>query len=344
MRENEREAQIQRALKALESGKYASLGEAVVAFNVPKSTLGHRKMGHQTRRKAHEKEQLLSSAAEEAIVKWILKLDDWRFPPRLDRLWEKVNVLAKGEERKRYGQATSALPPHIRQNWITVPQSAPWTCSTICSANQPSTSKLHANNLLTIKDHFRKLATLICTHIKPNAISNVDEKGTLLGQTAKAKMIGRRGKKNPYVKQHGSRKMVTLIGAVTASSFGLFGPLQHFYGIGIDEHFRDYGESFGFAPQHFLPIYLEARRKAYSLANIESAFRATGIIPLNSRILTKPRVNPEVQGELESVLLEKTLYTKCQLRQQTNAALTFVKTATPGTVCNLILCYGGNYK
>ena len=36
MRENEREAQIQRALEALESGKYASLGEAAVAFNVPK--------------------------------------------------------------------------------------------------------------------------------------------------------------------------------------------------------------------------------------------------------------------------------------------------------------------
>ena len=74
MRENEREAQIQRALKALESGKYASLGEAIVAFNVPKSTLGHRRMGHQTRRKAHEKEQLLSSVVEEAMVKWILKL------------------------------------------------------------------------------------------------------------------------------------------------------------------------------------------------------------------------------------------------------------------------------
>ena len=76
MKENEREAQIQHALKALESGKYASLGEAAIAFNVPKSTLGHRRMGHRTRRKAHEKEQLLSAAAEEAIVKWILKLDD----------------------------------------------------------------------------------------------------------------------------------------------------------------------------------------------------------------------------------------------------------------------------
>ena len=75
MKENEREAQIQCALKALESGKYTTLGEAAIAFTVPKSTLGHRRTGRQTRRKAHEKEQLLSAASEEAIVKWILKLD-----------------------------------------------------------------------------------------------------------------------------------------------------------------------------------------------------------------------------------------------------------------------------
>ena len=50
-------------------------------------------------------------------------------------------------------------------------------------------------------------------------ISNVDEKGFLLGQAAKAKVIGHRGKKNPYVKQYGSREMVTLFEAITASGF-----------------------------------------------------------------------------------------------------------------------------
>ena len=104
-----------------------------------------------------------------------------------------------------------------------------------------------------------------------------------------------------------------------------------------DHYFRDRGGEFGLAPQHFLPIYLEARRKAYSLANIESAFRITGIVPLNSRILTNPPSRVEAQGEVESVLLERTPYTKCQLRQPTNAALTFVKIATPGKVYNHIL-------
>ena len=44
---------------------------------------------------------VLSAATEEAIVKWILTLDDWGFPPRLDCLWEKVNVLAKAEKEAR---------------------------------------------------------------------------------------------------------------------------------------------------------------------------------------------------------------------------------------------------
>ena len=44
-------------------------------------------------------------------------------------------------------------------------------------------------------------------------------------------------------------------------------------------YFHNHGANFSFAPQHFLPIYLEARRRAYSLANIESPFRM-GSYPL----------------------------------------------------------------
>ena len=124
MKENEREAQIQRALKALESGKYTTLGEAAIAFNIPKSILGHRRMGRQTRPKAHEKEQLLSAATGEAIVKCILKLDGWGFPSRLDRLWEKINVPAKVEKEARQQEAQAEgsrrlVYNHIVQNWIT---------------------------------------------------------------------------------------------------------------------------------------------------------------------------------------------------------------------------------
>ena len=46
---------------------------------------------------------------------------------------------------------------------------------------------------------FSKLAALIRNHnIKPNAISNVDERGFLLGQATKAKVVGQHRKKNTH--------------------------------------------------------------------------------------------------------------------------------------------------
>ena len=63
---NESEAQIQRALKGLESGKYTSLGEAAIAFNVP--------LVIEECAVRLEKEQLPSAAAKEATVKFILGL------------------------------------------------------------------------------------------------------------------------------------------------------------------------------------------------------------------------------------------------------------------------------
>ena len=80
MKENERGAQIQRVPKALESGKYTSLGEAAIAFNVPKSTWSSNGPSDSTQ--STRKKSNYSPLPEEAIMKWIMKLDNWGFPPR----------------------------------------------------------------------------------------------------------------------------------------------------------------------------------------------------------------------------------------------------------------------
>ncbi|PUU83525.1 hypothetical protein B9Z19DRAFT_1119003 [Tuber borchii] len=85
---NDREDPIAQAIQSLEIGKCSSLSKAVVAFDIPKSTLGHRMNGHQRWQKAHEGDQILSPAAEKAIVQWILKLEPHGFPARLDRVWQ----------------------------------------------------------------------------------------------------------------------------------------------------------------------------------------------------------------------------------------------------------------
>jgi len=65
------------ALKGLDTGVFSSLQEAADAYGLPKSSLGHRKNGRQTRDIAHQDQQIFTPAAEKAIVKWILKLDDF---------------------------------------------------------------------------------------------------------------------------------------------------------------------------------------------------------------------------------------------------------------------------
>lgn len=64
---------------------------------------------------------------------------------------------------------------------------------------------------------------------------------------------------------------------------GCFGPLQNYYGKGVETFLRNTGQVIN--KTNFLPILYEARRKAYTPENIASAFAASGIIPFNPRIV-----------------------------------------------------------
>ena len=80
--------------------------------------------------------------------------------------------------------------------------------------------RVYANDYTTIKDYTKKLGKVLAEHnIKDYNISNVDEKGIILGYSAKTKVITQRGRKNPYVKQDGKHEMLTLVEAVSANGF-----------------------------------------------------------------------------------------------------------------------------
>ena len=53
----DREARIEKAIKAYRENEFTSIGEAAIAFDLPKSTLGHRLQGRENRQKAHEDQQ-----------------------------------------------------------------------------------------------------------------------------------------------------------------------------------------------------------------------------------------------------------------------------------------------
>ena len=74
----------------------------------------------------HNQDELIfSPAAEKAIVKWILKLDDYGFPPRVDILMGLVKNLAKEEAARQVPVQNFAVGKKpaqsniIGKNWVT---------------------------------------------------------------------------------------------------------------------------------------------------------------------------------------------------------------------------------
>jgi hypothetical protein len=65
------ESNIEEAIAAFEAKRYSSIRATARAFSMPYSTLHSRIAGTTSRRNAHKSEQLLSSAEESILYKWI---------------------------------------------------------------------------------------------------------------------------------------------------------------------------------------------------------------------------------------------------------------------------------
>ena len=116
---------------------------------------------------------------------------------------------------------------------------------------------------------------------------------------------------------------------------GLFSPLQREYSKAIEDYHNRTG--LGINHSTFLIHYKHARSQAYTQANIESAFRATGIFPFNPRVALKSDPPPPPSPASTSFILDRTPYTTCQLRAQPNRALEFARIGTRGQICDAIL-------
>ena len=257
-----------------------------------------------------------------------------------------------------------------------------------------------------IQTHFRKLEKVIRDNdIKDNSITNVDEKGFVMGISPRTCCITKRGRKNPRVKQDGKREFITALEAVSADGFvfpsfliakgskhrfdwyknvheedkdarfavskkgwtdnimamhwltevydpisrercpmpgkrllildghvshinytflswcethgiivfcfpphsthllqpldvGLFGPLQKHYRKAVEDFFLT--TSHGINRAIFFPTYKQARAKAYTVENIKAAFRVTGTIPLNPRVVLSQLAKPTAKSRSQS--------------------------------------------
>ena len=156
-----------------------------------------------SRVEAHEKQQRLTPAEENAIVKWFFSQDDIGFPPRLDM----VKDMALHLEKKRLG----VLPPSLGKNWVSRFRKRHSRLALKLST-QLERQRAYANDLEILSDYFAKLGGLIRQYrLGPAQIFNMDEKGFMMGLAAKAKVLCRRGRPNPRVTHDGKQELVTVI-------------------------------------------------------------------------------------------------------------------------------------
>ena len=249
--------------------------------------------------------------------------------------------------------------------------------------------RAYANDPKVINDDFRKYNRIRIQHsIGPEDIYNLDEKGFMMGMSAKTKVVTKVGRRNPRVTHDGKRELITDLETIRASgtclppflifkakaghSMGwyeslddpnvllayspkgwtdetlgfqfitrhfnrfaqpsvpgrkrlifldghsshinwnfcmfclkneiillclpahsthllqpldvaVFGPLQHFYGLAVDDFSRQQGG--GIHKGVFWSLLRKAREKAITSDNIKSAFRSTGLIPYYPKIV-----------------------------------------------------------
>jgi hypothetical protein len=92
------------ALEAIQSNKKLSLRAAAKLYNVPETTLRHRRNGMPTRRDSPVNSKKLTQIEEEAIVRYILELATRSFPPRLCGVEDMANQLLRVRDAPPVGK------------------------------------------------------------------------------------------------------------------------------------------------------------------------------------------------------------------------------------------------
>lgn len=186
--------------------KILSIRKAAIQHGIPKSTLVDRINGRQSHSVAQEDRQRLSPGEEAAILAWVLRLQAWGWPPRVQQVRSMANelLLAKGDKKP------------IRPNW---PQKFMTRHPEVKTAYIPPLDKERAmaQDPEILSGWFDLyLQTKTTYEVDERDIYNMDEKGFMQGVIAKLKvMISKYDKKKAYMTQCGNREWVSLIECVS---------------------------------------------------------------------------------------------------------------------------------
>ena len=191
-----------------------SIRQAALKFNVPKSTLGARRLGIQTRSEAHVAQKNLTPAQEDFLVNWLKTLGRRAIPLSQPMLAAHVSKICGKSIGKNWTKRFMSRHPELRIKWTTSLER--------CRAQQL--------NPTVVGKYFKMIQGLIDEfHIEPCNIYNMDEKGVQLGISDRIAAIIDRDQQSVYQIEDGNQDIITIIETVCANGSTLH-PLVIFQG------------------------------------------------------------------------------------------------------------------
>ena len=98
------ERRIILAIQAIENNKNLSCRQAAKIYEIPEATLRHRMNGRTSKPDSRNARRKLTNSEEDAIVQYILDLDERGFPPRIASVEDMTNLLLEKRGGGRVGQ------------------------------------------------------------------------------------------------------------------------------------------------------------------------------------------------------------------------------------------------
>lgn len=168
------------------------------------------KKGTKTELEAQDAKNMMSRACRMLLHDWILELHDRALPVGRDLMKKKAKAILRA--------TVDPMHPGVSDSWIDRFYASPM-CHDIATHWTSSLPKDRARavNPNTVKSWFDMIEReIVIPGIPPENICGFDETNFLEGQAHKTRVAGRRGSKNTYQRQGGSRKSCTVMVTICA--------------------------------------------------------------------------------------------------------------------------------
>jgi hypothetical protein len=224
----DQEARIKLALEAIHSKSVSSIRHAATLFEIPRSTLQSRVHGTTSVRKAHERQQRLTTAEEASLVKTVNLMHGWGWPMTIKAVEAfATELLQRRGDQKALGQCWYS-------NFLARREDLKVSKTRTLDQNRRD-----ATHPEVLQGWFSLFSNVVSTYGIPEADwYNMDEKGFMKGVGDASKIIISKEESHAYINQPGNREWVSVIESINTTEYSL-PPFVIFKGKTIQRSWAD---------------------------------------------------------------------------------------------------------